>query len=90
MVGVFVPRLFPVAEDLPEDDAIAPDVRLDCECAVEDALRWHPTHGQHGRVTADLQDETVREGCVAGSGILVLQIGGRWASKIGGRWEIGR
>lgn len=47
MVREFVPGLFAEGEDLPENDAKAPDIAFDGELAVEDGLRGHPADRQH-------------------------------------------
>lgn len=48
IVGQLKPWLLPVGEDLPEDHTKAPHVALCSELPVHDALRGHPTDGQHG------------------------------------------
>ena len=49
LVGVAVVGLPAAAEDLPQDHAVGPGVRLTGETAVFHALRGHPAHGQHPR-----------------------------------------
>lgn len=53
LVGVAVPGLLATREDLPEHNAEAPDVRLDGEAPVQDALGGHPADRQQ-RPAAEL------------------------------------
>jgi len=43
-IGQFIPRLFAVAKDLPENDSKAPDIRLNGKRPVQDAFWGHPAN----------------------------------------------
>jgi len=44
VVGQFKPRLSPVGEYLPQQDAEAPDVGLNSERSIQQALGRHPAY----------------------------------------------
>ena len=51
VVGQFKPRLTAVREYLPQHDAVTPDIRVDSERSVQQALRWHPAHRQYTAIS---------------------------------------
>lgn len=51
VVGVAVIRLFAVAVDFPQNDAVRPNVRFEGKSAVHYAFWGHPAHGQQSRAS---------------------------------------